>query len=79
MRKHLAAGDFTRLGYFPGIPLRADPPRILLVAPSLEFHSTSESLLSFLSPEIEVARVGLGAGWRRELQVMFRLAGAETP
>jgi hypothetical protein len=77
--KHLAAGDFERLGYFPGIPLRPDPPRILLVAPSLEFHSTSESVLGCLSPEIEITRVGLAAAWRRELQVMFRLRGAERP
>lgn len=79
VRKHLMAGDFERLGYFGGIPLRKVPPRILLVAPSLEFHSTSEAILSYLSTEIEVTRIGLAANWRRELQVMFRLPGAEHP
>ncbi|MEP6716726.1 MAG: hypothetical protein ABJC09_14235 [Terriglobia bacterium] len=79
VRKHLAASDFERLGYFPGIALRPDPPRIILVAPSLEFHSTSECILKSLSPEIDITRVGLAAGWRRELQVMFRLRGAERP
>jgi hypothetical protein len=79
VRKHLAAGDFERLGYFPGITVRPDPPRILLVAPALEFHSTSESVLSYLVPEIEIVRVGLAADWRRELRVMFRLRGSERP
>jgi hypothetical protein len=56
-----------------------DAPRIVLVAPALEFHSTSEAVLSYLSPEIDIMRVGLAADWRRELRVMFRLRGAERP
>jgi len=79
VRQHLAAGDFARLGYFPGVTVRMDAPRIILVAPALEFHSTSEAVLSYLSPEIDIVRVGLAADWRRELRVMFRLRGAERP
>jgi hypothetical protein len=79
VRKHLRAGDFERLGYFSGVPLRKDPPRILLVAPALEFHSTSETILGYLSQDIEITRVGLAADWRRELRVMFRLQGSEHP
>jgi hypothetical protein len=79
VRKHLAAGDFERLGYFPGHVVRPDPPRILLVAPALEFHSTSETLISALAPQIEVTRIGLAADWRRGLRVMFRLRGNERP
>ncbi|HVV47645.1 MAG TPA: hypothetical protein VHC72_20680, partial [Bryobacteraceae bacterium] len=59
VRKHLAAGDFERLGYFPGIALRRDTPRVVLVAPALEFHSTTETVIAALSPEIEFTRVGL--------------------
>ena len=79
VRKHLAAGDFDRLGYFPGITVRPEPPRILLVAPALEFHSTSETILQYLNPGIEIERIGLAADWRAELRVMFRLRGAERP
>jgi hypothetical protein len=79
VRKHLAAGDFERLGYFPGIAIRREPPRVLLVAPALEFHSTTETMIGALSPEIDFTRVGLAADWRRELRVMFRLRGAERP
>ena len=38
---HLDRGEFGRAGYFPGIELRPEPPRLLLVAPSLEFHPTT--------------------------------------
>jgi hypothetical protein len=79
VRKHLTAGDFARLGYFPGVTVRLDAPRIFLVAPALEFHSTSEAVLGYLPPEIEIVRVGLAADWRRELRVMFRLRGSERP
>jgi hypothetical protein len=53
-------------------------PRILLVAPALEFHSTTETLLRAFSPEIDIASIGLAANWRSELRVMFRLRGSET-
>ena len=79
VRKHLHAGDFERMGYFPGVTLRREDPRIVLVGPALEFHSTSEALISAISGRIEITRVGLAADWRRELRVMFRLRGAEKP
>ncbi len=76
---HLVRGEFTGQGYFPGLALQTVPPRLLLVSPSLEFHPTTEGVLSYFSPSIEVERVGLGMEWRKDLQVMFRLAGAERP
>jgi hypothetical protein len=79
VRKHLAAGDFERLGYFTGHVVQPAEPRILLVAPALEFHSTTETLISSFRPEIEVTRIGLAADWRREMRVMFRLKGSERP
>ena len=79
VRKHLLAGDFERLGYFEGHIISRESPRILLVAPALEFHSTTETVLSALSPGIEVTRIGLAADWRSGLRVMFRLQGGEKP
>ena len=76
---HLDRGEFTAHGYFPGLLLRPDPPRLLLVSPSLEFHPSTEILLSYFAPAIEVERVGLAADWRKGLKVMFRLRGAERP
>ena len=79
VRKHLMAGDFERMRYFGGVTIRREPPRILLVAPALEFHSTTESLTGLLKPEIEITRIGLAADWRRELRIVLRLQGAEKP
>lgn len=76
---HLDRDEFTPNGYFPGVALRPDPPRLFLVSPALEFHPATESILDFFSPAIDVERVGVGVEWRKGLQVMFRLRGAERP
>jgi hypothetical protein len=76
---HLDRGEFSANGYFPGTELRTDPPRLLLVSPSLEFHPTTETILSYFAPHIEVERIGLAVEWRRGLETMFRLRGAERP
>jgi hypothetical protein len=76
---HLDRGEFTPNGYFPGVTLRPEPPRLFLVSPALEFHPATETILSFFAPAIDVVRVGVGVEWRRGLQVMFRLSGAERP
>ena len=76
---HLDRGEFPPAGYFPGIELRREPPRLMLVSPSLEFHSTTETILSYFPPAIQVERIGLGVEWRKGLRVMFRLIGAERP
>jgi hypothetical protein len=76
---HLDRGEFSPAGYFPGIELVPKPPRLLLVAPSLEFHPSTETILEFFSPSIDVERVGIGVEWRKGLQVMFRLSGCERP
>jgi len=76
---HLDRGEFGTNGYFPGIELRPEPPRLLLVSPSLEFHPTTETILAFFSPGIEVERIGLAVEWRKGLEAVFRLRGAERP
>jgi hypothetical protein len=70
---HARCGDFARAGYFRGIQLRSESPRLLLIAPALEFHPTIEAVVRFFSPSIEVLRIGVSADWRSEPRVMFRL------
>ena len=77
--EHAATGAFTGAGYFPGLVISTELPKLLLVAPSLQFHSTVETILGFFSPSIEVQRIGLSANWRREVRTMFRLNGADHP
>jgi hypothetical protein len=72
VRRHLEQGDFPRYGYFTGIALQAAPPLVYLVAPLLRFHPATDTLLRYLSPELEVVRVGLAESWRRGLCVVRR-------
>lgn len=72
VRRHLQQGDFPRYGYFTGIELQSTPPLVYFVAPALHFHPTTDVLLRYLAPEIDVVRVGLAEGWRRGLRVVMR-------
>jgi hypothetical protein len=74
---HLECREFEGRGYFPGLPLRPDPPRLLLVAPALEFHPANETVLRYFSSQVDVERIGVGLQWRQELQVMFRAPSAQ--
>jgi hypothetical protein len=76
---HLDRGEFAAKGYFPGVELRTEPPRLLLVAPALDFHPQTETILRCFSPAIEVERIGLAVEWRKSIEVMFRLHQAERP
>ncbi len=79
VRFHLERGEFAAAGYFPGTELSNEPPRLLLIAPALEFHETTETLVQSLAPDIEVRRIGLAAHWRERIEVMFQLEGARRP
>ncbi len=64
---------------FPGIQLASTPPRLLLVAPAIAFHSTNAAVLRYFSPQIDVERVGINSDWQRDLKVVLRLKGASVP
>jgi hypothetical protein len=72
---HLERGEIAGSGHFTGIPLVMEVPRLLLVAPAMEFHPSNETILQFFSGDIPVERIGLGVQWRHELRVMFRAPG----
>ncbi len=76
---HLDRNEFSPNGYFPGVGLAIKPPRMLLVAPSLDFHPTTETILGYLSPAVDVERKGLGMHWRDKIQVVFHAEGAKRP
>jgi hypothetical protein len=72
IRGHQAQGDLVRFGYFSGMQLQASPPIVYLVAPTLHFHTTTAAIISYLSAELKIVRVGLAESWRRGLQVTMR-------
>jgi hypothetical protein len=76
---HLDRGEFAGRGYFPGISIINTPPRLLLVAPALEYHPSNETVLRYLSREVEAERFGVGLEWKRDLRVMFRVSSSPWP
>jgi hypothetical protein len=76
---HAERGEFAAQGYFPGIPLMPAPPRLLLVAPAMEFHPTTEAILRHFDPGIEVERLGLAVEWQKGVAVALRARGARSP
>ena len=63
---------FEREGYFEGAEVSPLEPRLLLIAPSLRIHPANETVLRFLSPNVEWDLIAVGEHWRRELNVVFR-------
>ena len=72
VKHHLDQGDFSANGYFPGIQLRTDSPKLALVSPALDFHPSNETVLKYFAPEVETEQIGLGVEWRKGVKVMFR-------
>jgi len=72
VRRHQEQGDFSRYGYFPGVEISPQPPLLLLVAPSLQFHPAADVLAHYLVRDIEIFRVGLNENWRRGLRIVLR-------
>jgi hypothetical protein len=68
---------FSRSGYFPGVEISALPPRLILAAPALRIHPANETVLRYLSPQIEWEMLALTEHWRRELKIVFRKRGRE--
>ena len=67
--------EFERQGYFAGAELSPLPPRLLLVAPALRIHPANETVLRYLSPQVEWELIAVSEHWRRELKVVFRKRG----
>lgn len=65
-------GEFQRMGYFGGMLLSPDDPRLYLVAPALRIHPATEMVLRYLSPRIEWSLVALDERWRQQVKVVWR-------
>jgi len=70
---HNKNGDFQRRGYFPGVRITRDPPRIYLVAPVFSFHDSNERIFRFLHPTLELWRISVNEDWRCGVRVMRRI------
>lgn len=77
IRWHAQRDELRR--FFPGVRLESTPPKLLLVAPALSFHSSNAVILRYFAPEIKVERVGINSDWQQSLKVVMRLDGAAVP
>lgn len=74
---HLEQGEFETKGYFPGYTIRRLSPKLFLLAPALQFHPMTETILRYVTSQVEVERFGLSATWRSDLKVVFRARGSD--
>jgi len=69
---HHARGEFQRFGYFPRRELSSEQPLLFLVAPALHVHPATDTLLRYISPEVEWTVVGIDERWRSGVRAVFR-------
>ena len=77
IRWHAERGELQHL--FPAMPLRGLPPKLLLVAPAMAFHPSTESVLRYFASDIQVERAGVNTEWQNRFQVVLRLCGSDVP
>jgi hypothetical protein len=65
-------GEFQRNGYFGGLRLAAEAPRLYLIAPALRVHPATELVLRHLSPRVEWTLVAIDERWRTQIKVIWR-------
>jgi hypothetical protein len=60
--------------------LAATSPLLYFIAPALRIHPATETVLSYLSREIEWSLIAVSENWRRSLEVIWRKrAGGSQP
>ena len=69
---HHSREEFPRFGYFPDRELSPEKPLLYLVAPALHIHPATDTLLRYISPEIEWEFAGIDERWREGVKVVFR-------
>jgi len=65
-------GELQRAGYFGGLVLSQESPKLFLVAPALRIHPATETILKYLSPRVDWELVALDERWRKKAKVVWR-------
>jgi len=71
--QHNRNGDFERRGYFSGIRLLRSYPKIYLIAPIFSYHDTTEQILRFVDPKIEIWKISVNEDWRCGVKILRRM------
>ena len=72
VRWHHSRQEFLKFGYFGGREMSEEAPLLFLVAPALHVHPTTDTILRYISPEIDWVFVGIDERWREGVRVVFR-------
>ncbi len=70
--QHSLNGDFEKRGYFSGTNLSRGLPRIYLVSPVFSFHDSTEQILGYLEPSLEVCKIAVNEDWRGGIRILHR-------
>jgi hypothetical protein len=71
---HNLSGDFERRGYFAGIRLSRERPKVYLVSPIFSFHDSLERVLQYLDPNLEVCKISINEDWRCGVKILRRVS-----
>lgn len=77
IKSHAERNELQHL--FPAVPLGTVPPKLLLVAPAMSFHSSCATVLRYFTSDIQVERVGINSDWQDAFRVVLRLKGGDDP
>ena len=69
---HHEREEFQRFGYFSGKTLSPAAPLLILVSPALHIHPATDTILCYVSPEVEWELIAIDEHWREEVKVVFR-------
>ena len=69
---HRRRGHLTRARLFGEKKIREEPPLVYLVAPTLRFHPSFQTLAQTIAPDIEIYRFDINEDWRAGVRVMRR-------
>jgi len=72
VRWHQRNGGFVRNGYFAGRELSQAPPLLYLVAPALRTHPATDTVLRYISPQVEWSVAQVDERWRNDVRVVNR-------
>jgi hypothetical protein len=71
--QHNNNGDFERRGYFSETRLNRRRPKLYLISPVFSYHDSTESLLRYLDPDLEVWKISINEDWRCGVRILRRV------
>ena len=71
--RHSNNGDFERRGYFSEVGLNRQNPKVYLVAPVFSFHDSTELVLRYLEPGLEIWKISINEDWRCGVKIVRRV------